>query len=90
MNAFTKIFTATEEFLVTVRISRISSNIISLNTCSGSSVRHIFGNIRQISTFKHFSRSRSDSRTEKNDRCNKYVGRMYPRGSRELNQRRAL
>ena len=44
MNAFNKIFTATEEFLVTVPIRQITRHIVNLTSCSGSSVRHIFGN----------------------------------------------
>ena len=48
MNAFNKIFTATEEFLVTVPIRKISRHIVNLTSCSGSSVRHIFGNFNFV------------------------------------------
>ena len=42
MNAFNKIVTATEEFFSTIPIRQISRHI-NLTTCSGSSVRHVFG-----------------------------------------------
>ena len=48
MNAFNKIFTATQEFLVTVPIRQISRHILNLTSCSGSSVRHIFGNFSSV------------------------------------------
>ena len=43
MNAFNKIVTATEEFFSTIPIRQISRHI-NVTTCSGSSLRHVFGN----------------------------------------------
>ena len=53
MNAFNKIFTATEEFFSTIPIRQISRHI-NLTTCSGSSVRHVFGKFITFIRYPYF------------------------------------
>ena len=53
MNAFNKIFTATEEFFSTIPIRQISRHI-NLTTCSGSSVRHVFGKFITFILYPYF------------------------------------
>ena len=45
MNAFTKIFSATEDFFVTIPINEIIRIIASERLCSGTSARYVFGMI---------------------------------------------
>ena len=44
MNAFTKIFSATEDFFVTIPINEIIRSISTERLCSGTSARYVFGN----------------------------------------------
>ena len=43
MDAFTRIFTATEDYFVTVPIRQILRNIQRVRVCSGNSASYIFG-----------------------------------------------
>ena len=43
MNAFTRIFTATEDFFVTIPIRQIVRHIQRIQLCSGQSASYIFG-----------------------------------------------
>ena len=43
MNAFTRIFTASEEFFVTIPIRQIVRNIQRVQLCGGQSAVYIFG-----------------------------------------------
>ena len=43
MNAFTKIFTATEEYFVTIPIRQILHHIHEVQLCNGGSARYFFG-----------------------------------------------
>ena len=43
MNAFTRIFTATEDFFVTIPIRQIVRHIQRTQLCSGQSASYIFG-----------------------------------------------
>ena len=45
MGPFTKIFTATEDYFVTVPIRQILRKIYRVKSCSGNSTRYIFGSI---------------------------------------------
>ena len=66
MNAFNKIITATEEFFSIIPVRQISRHI-NLTTCSGSSVRHVFGNFLLFEHKSNFYlRSRSLIGSKKN------------------------
>ena len=44
MEPFTKIFTATEDYFVTVPVRQILRKIYRVESCSGNPTRYIFGN----------------------------------------------
>ena len=43
MNSFTKIFSATEDFMITVPLPQISRNMDRIRLCSGLSAQYVFG-----------------------------------------------
>ena len=43
MDAFTRIFTATEDYFVTIPLRQITRNIQRVRVCSGNSASYIFG-----------------------------------------------
>ena len=54
MNSFTRIFTASEDFFVSVPIRQIIRNIQRVQLCGGQSAVYIFGEFSKISEFYFF------------------------------------
>ena len=54
MNAFTRIFTASEDFFVSVPIRQIIRNIQRVKLCGGQSAVYIFGKVSPISKIQFF------------------------------------
>ena len=45
MEPFTRVFTATEDYFITVPIRQILRKIYRIQSCSGNPTRYIFGNL---------------------------------------------
>ena len=54
MDAFTRIFTATEDYFVTIPLRQITRNIQRVRVCSGNSASYIFGKLYLLISYLNF------------------------------------
>ena len=54
MNAFTRIFTATEDFFVTVPIRQLTRHIQRVQLCGGQSAGYVFGSYYSLTSSNFF------------------------------------